>query len=70
MGFIFFIMISSNVYAANYIQDIKVTKNNVGTKIDIIASSEIKYSAGKLSYNKKIYFDFFDTIIREKKTVI
>jgi len=67
--FLFFIMISSNVYAANYIQDIKVTKNDISTKIDIIASSDIKYSSGKLSYNKKIYFDFFDTIIREKKTV-
>jgi len=67
--FMFFIIINSNVYAANYIQDIKVTKNNVSTKIDIVASSEIKYSTGKLSYNKKIYFDFFDTIIREKKNI-
>ena len=65
----FFIILSSNAYATNYIQNINVTKNEISTKIDILASSEISYSAGKLLANKKIYFDFSDTIIREKKTV-
>jgi len=67
--FMFFIMCSSNVYATNYIQDVKVTKNNISTQIDITTSSEITYKTGKLLANKKIYFDFLDTIIREKKTI-
>ena len=67
--FMFFIIIGSNAYATNYIQDIKVTKNEVGTKIEVLTSSEIKYSVGKLLANKKIYFDFSDTIITNKKTV-
>lgn len=64
-----FIMITSNSYATNYIKDISVVKGNTGTKIDIVTSEEITYSVGKLPANKKIYFDFMDTIIREKKTV-
>jgi len=67
--FTFFIMISSNSYATNYIQDIKVNKSNISTQIDIITSSEINYSVGKLAFNNKIYFDLKDTIVREKKTV-
>ena len=67
--FTFFIMIGSSAYATNYIEDIKVNKNNVSTQIDIITSSEINYSVGKLAFNNKIYFDLKDTIVREKKTV-
>lgn len=67
--FIFFIFLITNSYAINYINDVSVKAGSTGTRIDITATDSIKYSAGSLSYNKKIYFDFFDTIVREKKTV-
>jgi len=67
--FTFFIIITSSSYATNYIQDINVSKDKNSTKIDIITSSEIDYSVGKLAFNNKIYFDLKDTIVREKKTV-
>lgn len=68
--FAFFIMFTENAFATNYIKDIKVDKNNLSTKIDIIATEEITYSVGKLAFNNKIYFDLKDTIIREKKTAL
>lgn len=68
--FTFFIIIGSSSYATNYIEDIKVNKDNLSTQIDIITSSEINYSVGKLAFNNKIYFDLKDTIVREKKTVL
>jgi len=68
--FFFFCFIGENAFATNYIKDINVNYSAVGTKIDIETTEEIKYLAGKLEYNNKIYFDFLDTIIREKKNVI
>lgn len=67
--FIFLIVVTSNVYATNYIEDIDVKKTSIGTQINIKTSSAIQYSSGKVLSNKKIYFDFGDTIVREKKTV-
>ncbi len=65
----FFTLISTSSFAANYITDIKVTAKPLATKIEIKTSSEIEYTVGKLPANKKIYFDFQDTIIREKKNI-
>ena len=65
----FFTLISTSSFAANYITDIKVTEKPLATKIEIKTSSEIEYTVGKLPANKKIYFDFQDTIIREKKSI-
>jgi len=67
--FCFFCFIGGNAFATNYIKDINVNYSAVGTKIDIETTEEIKYLAGKLEYNNKIYFDFLNTIIREKKNV-
>ena len=67
--FSFLIMSISSAEAVNYIEDIKVSVDNVSTSIYVTASEPINYTAGELSWNKKIYFDFKDTIIREKKTI-
>ena len=67
--FTFFTLIGTSSFAANYITDIKVTERPLATKIEIKTSSEIEYTIGKLPANKKIYFDFQDTIIREKKNI-
>ena len=65
-----FLMISiSSAEATNYIQDMKVYVDNESTSISVTASQPIQYTAGTLSWNKKIYFDFKDTIVREKKTI-
>ena len=67
--FMFLIISISFAEATNYIQDVKVFVDNVSTEIAITTTEPIKYSAGKLSFNNKIYFDFKDTITREKKTI-
>lgn len=67
--FLFFMISMSSAQAINYIQDVKVYVDNESTSIDIIASEPISYTEGKLTWNKKIYFDFNDTIVREKKTI-
>lgn len=67
--FCFCCFIGGNAFATNYIKDINVNYSAVGTKIDIETTEEIKYLAGKLEYNNKIYFDLIDTIIREKKSI-
>ena len=65
----FFTLIGTSSFAANYITDIKVTQKPLAIKVEIKTSSEIEYTVGKLPANKKIYFDFQDTIIREKKNI-
>ena len=59
----------SSAEATNYIQDMKVYVDNESTSISVTTSEPIQYTAGTLSWNKKIYFDFKDTIVREKKTI-
>lgn len=61
--------ITGNAYATNYIKDINVNVTSTATKIDVVATEPIKYSSGKLTFNNKIYFDFLDTVTREKKSV-
>ena len=68
--FTFFMMIGTSSFATNYVQDVRVNKTGTNTEIKVTTSSEIKYSVGRLSSNKKIYFDLKDTITREKKTVV
>lgn len=65
----FFSILISSAEAANYIQDIKVFVDNSSTNIAITTSEPMNYTEGKLSWNKKIYFDFKDTIIRDKQTI-
>lgn len=67
--FTFFMLIGTSSFATNYIQDVSVNKTALSTEIKVTTSSEISYTVGKLQANKKIYFDFKDTITREKKTV-
>lgn len=55
--------------AANYIQDIKTVADGTSTQVIITTSEAMTYSIGKLVANKKIYFDFQNTIVRERKTI-
>lgn len=65
-----FLLVSvSYADAANYIQNIKVASDDTSAEIKIETSNAMEYTVGKLIANKKIYFDFKDTIIKEKKTV-
>jgi len=65
--FCFFMLTLSCAEAASYIQAIDVVYEN-GTNIVINASVPIEYKVGKLTANQKLYFDFQDTILREKKS--
>lgn len=65
--FCFFLLTISCAEAANYIQSIDVVYGN-GTSVVINASEPIQYKVGKLTANQKLYFDFQDTILREKKS--
>lgn len=65
----FFMITISSAQAVNYIQDVQVVMENEALGITVTASEPISYTAGSLSWNKKIYFDFKDTIIREKKYI-
>lgn len=67
--FMFFIITISSAQAVNYIQDVQVVVDNESVGITVTASEPISYTAGRLNWNKKIYFDFKDTIVREKKTI-
>lgn len=64
-----FLMINiSYAEAVNYIQSIDVISGN-GTSTVIKTSAPIQYKVGKLTANQKLYFDFQDTILREKKSI-
>jgi len=65
--FCFFMLTISYAEAANYIQSIDVVSGN-GTSVVIKTSEPIQYKVGKLIANNKLYFDFQDTILREKKS--
>ena len=52
--------------AASYIEDIKFTTEGNETKVKIYLSQQAKFTEGKLVANNKIYFDFQNTIIRNK----
>ena len=65
----FFMITISSAQAVNYIQDVQVVMENEALGITVTASEPISYTVGSLSWNKKIYFDFKDTIIREKKYI-
>jgi len=66
--FCFFIMNISYAEAVNYIQSIDVVYGN-GTSVVIKTSEPIQYKVGKLTANQKLYFDFQNTILREKKSI-
>lgn len=55
--------------AVTYIEDIKVTADNTGAQVVVSTSGDINYKVGKLPANKKIYVDFLDTVLREKKNI-
>lgn len=65
--FCFFMLTISYADAVNYIQAIDVVSGN-GTSVVINTSAPIEYKVGKLTANNKLYFDFQDTILREKKS--
>lgn len=52
--------------AASYIEDIKTSTDGNQTKVKIYLSQATDFTEGKLVANKKIYFDFQNTIIRNK----
>lgn len=52
--------------AATYIESIKTVSDKNETKVKIYLTNDTKFTEGKLIANKKIYFDFQNTIIREK----
>ena len=54
---------------ANYIENIKTMTDGNETKVKIYLSDEAKFTEGKLVATKKIYFDFQDTIIKEKLNI-
>ena len=43
--------------------------DNESVGITVTTLEPMNYTAGSLSWNKKIYFDFKDTIVREKKRI-
>lgn len=53
----------------NYIENIKTMTDGNETKVKIYLSDEAKFTEGKLVATKKIYFDFQDTIIKEKLNI-
>jgi len=55
--------------AATYIENIKTVTDKNETKVKIYLSNDAKFTEGKLIANKKIYFDFQNTIIREKLNI-
>lgn len=67
--FMFFMITISSAQAVNYIQDVQVVVENESLGIAVTTSEPMNYTAGSLSWNKKIYFDFKDTIVREKKSI-
>ena len=67
--FMFFMITISSAQAANYIQDVQVVIDNESVGITVTTLEPMNYTAGSLSWNKKIYFDFKDTIVREKKSI-
>lgn len=67
--FMFFLITMSSAEATNYIQDVQVVVDNSSVGITVTTSEPMSYTAGSLSYNKRIYFDFKDTIVREKKSI-
>ena len=66
--FCFFMLTISYAEAVNYIQAIDVVYET-GTNVVIKTSAPMQYKVGKLPANQKLYFDFQDTILREKKTI-
>ena len=67
--FIAIIFNTSYAYSVNYLSFVNYANTTSETIITLNCTKPITYKEGKLTDSKKIYFDFYDTVIKEPVTI-